>query len=75
MTTRQIDLKGMRCPGPIVRMNSEFRRLIAGEVVEVVADDPVFELDVKVWCKRTGHTLVRLDNTPCGITAVIRCLT
>ena len=75
MTTRLIDLKGMRCPGPIVRMNSECRHLVAGEIVEVVADDPVFELDVKVWCKRTGHTLVHLDNTPRGITAVIQCRT
>ncbi|MFO1318109.1 MAG: sulfurtransferase TusA family protein [Burkholderiales bacterium] len=68
----RVDLRGMRCPGPIVRLNTEFRQLATGTEVEVVASDPVFELDVKVWCKRTGHALLRLDVVPGEITAVIR---
>ncbi len=71
--THHLDLRGMRCPAPIVKLNTEMRQFTAGATVEAVADDAAFDLDVKAWCRRTGHELIRVDTVGGEITAVIRC--
>ena len=56
--TKTIDLTGLKCPGPIVALNTEIRRISGGDELEALSDDPAFELDVKAWCRRTGHELM-----------------
>ena len=72
-TKRLIDLRGMKCPAPIVALNNESRQMPAGELFEAVADDPAFELDVKAWCRRKGFELLTLDATAQETRAIIRC--
>lgn len=69
---RTIDLTGMRCPGPIVRLNAEIRATAAGEIIEAVSDDLAFEPDVEAWCRRTGHELLAIDRRNGRIAARIR---
>ena len=69
---RELDLTGLRCPTPIVKLNTEIRALATGEEVEVVASDPAFEPDVQAWCRRTGHALVSLAREADRVRAVIR---
>ncbi len=57
-----LDLRGVRCPLPIVRLNSSIKLVAAGEELAFVADDPAFPLDVQAWARRTGHELVALDT-------------
>lgn len=71
-TAKSLDLRGMKCPGPIVRLNAEIRHLTGGECLEAIANDPAFELDVKAWCRRTGHDLVTIENSAGETRAVIR---
>lgn len=59
---RELDMLGQRCPTPIVRLNSEFRTLSAGEELTILANDPAFELDVRAWCRRTGNLLLAFDT-------------
>ena len=56
--TRTIDLTGLKCPGPIVALNTEIRQIAGGGQLDALSDDPAFELDVKAWCRRTGHELM-----------------
>lgn len=72
-TRRMIDLRGMKCPAPIVALNNESRELAKGELFEAVADDPAFELDVKAWCRRKGFELLTLEASAQETRAVIRC--
>ncbi len=72
-TKRLIDLRGMKCPAPIVALNNETRQMAAGELFEAVADDPAFELDVKAWCRRKGYELLTIDASPQETRAVVRC--
>jgi tRNA 2-thiouridine synthesizing protein A len=67
-----LDLSGLRCPVPIVRLNAAFKDLPAGACIEVLASDPAFELDVQAWCRRTGHALLGLDKSPQGLRVRIR---
>lgn len=70
--SRRVDLRGLKCPVPIVRMNAEIRQVPPGGELKVIADDPAFGPDVKAWCRRTGHELVGLDVADGVTEAVIR---
>lgn len=74
LTTKQLDLRGLKCPAPIVQLSTESKQLAAGTEIEALADDPAFELDVKAWCRRTGHELLRVDQSAGLIRAFIRCV-
>lgn len=72
MAMRTIDFSGLKCPIPVVRLSKLVKEMTAGEELEVTADDPAFCPDVKAWCVKTGHELVRLDNSRSRCVAVIR---
>lgn len=58
-----LDLRGVRCPLPIVRLNGSIKLVAPGDELAFVADDPAFPLDIQAWARRTGHELVSLDTT------------
>lgn len=70
--TRTLDLRGLKCPTPIIRLNEEIRSIVNGEELIAVANDRAFELDVKAWCRRTGHELRSFDADANGITICVR---
>lgn len=63
---------GMKCPRPLLEVHKAMRNLPSGAVLEVVADDPAFRLDIEAWCRRTGNPLVDLHRAADRTTAVIR---
>ncbi|MGE3957272.1 MAG: sulfurtransferase TusA family protein [Vicinamibacterales bacterium] len=60
-TPSTIDLRGVRCPLPIVRLNNELKKLAPGAALAFVADDPAFRLDVEAWARRLGLQLTLAD--------------
>ncbi len=70
---REIDLTGLRCPTPIVKLNSEIKALAEGDEVLAVANDPAFGPDVQAWCRRTGHTLLAVERDGERVRVHIRC--
>ena len=69
-----IDLRGLQCPSPLVKLNEEITAIANGDEVIAVADDPAFRLDVEAWCEYTGNELVVLDSAESTIHARIRRL-
>jgi tRNA 2-thiouridine synthesizing protein A len=69
--TVKLDLKGLACPMPIIKISKAIKELGAGDRLEVRADDPAFETDVTAWCKKLGHTLVECRNEGTDLVAVI----
>ncbi len=67
-----VDLRGLKCPTPIVRLNDEIGHFGDGEEFAAVADDRAFELDVRAWCDLTGHELVDVSLADGSIRARIR---
>jgi len=57
---RTLDVQGLDCPLPVLRARVELRRMQAGEVLHVIATDPLAPLDFRAFCVRTGHELVSL---------------
>ena len=68
----KIDAKGLKCPGPIVKVADTLRSLKTGQKVFVEATEDAFASDIAVWCERTGNKLLKLEVKPEGIEATIQ---
>lgn len=60
--TITLDMTGYFCPEPVVRTSEEISNVEVGEVLELLADDPSSEPDIKSWTKRTGHELISIEE-------------
>lgn len=60
MSARIVDALGTWCPVPIYLIDRAARLARAGEVIELLADDPLIEVDLPAWCHRSGHELLEL---------------
>ena len=56
MTVKQLDALGIKCPQPVLKIAAMLPDMKAGEILEVVADCPTFEKDVRNWCQRLKKT-------------------
>ncbi|MBO7690179.1 MAG: DsrE/DsrF/DrsH-like family protein, partial [Clostridia bacterium] len=61
-----IDAKGLKCPGPIVKVADALKDLPDGTTVSIEATEDAFYSDIAVWAERTGNTLVSNDYDPSG---------
>ncbi len=68
----EIDACGLQCPGPILRLKTEFDRLSDGKIIRITCTDAGFLKDVPAWCKMTGNQLISTEETEGKITAIIR---
>jgi tRNA 2-thiouridine synthesizing protein A len=57
-----LDMTGYFCPEPVIRVNEKIGQIGVGEVLELMADDPSSEPDIRSWTKRTGHELISVEN-------------
>jgi len=56
-----LDVRGLRCPMPVIRTESALRRLPDGTDLKVIADDPIARIDIPHFCRESGHTVEELD--------------
>jgi tRNA 2-thiouridine synthesizing protein A len=53
-----LDLKGLPCPMPVVRISQEIGSVKVGEVIEVHTTDPGSLSDFPAWAKTTGNEVL-----------------
>ena len=53
-----LDLRGLRCPLPILRAKKALRALPPESALEVLADDPLSPVDFAAYCAASGDALV-----------------
>jgi len=53
----------MFCPEPVFRTKIEIERLLVGNVLKVLADDPASEEDISRWVNRNGHKLISVKKS------------
>lgn len=58
-----IDAKGLKCPGPIVKVADFLREKPVGTRVRVEATEDAFYSDIQIWCQRTGNRLDSISFT------------
>ena len=53
----QVDARGYRCPVPVLRLQRALRDISGGDVVILLASDPMARVDVPFFCEQAGHVL------------------
>ncbi len=57
-----LDLKGLLCPIPVVKMAKAMKEVEVGQLIEAYATDPGVMADIPAWCRTTGNELVTLEK-------------
>jgi tRNA 2-thiouridine synthesizing protein A len=57
-----LDLKGLACPIPVVRVGKAMKTINIGEILEALATDPGVMMDIPAWCRSTGHEMVEIGR-------------
>jgi tRNA 2-thiouridine synthesizing protein A len=66
--TKELDVRGLNCPLPILRAKKALTELRSGQVLKVVATDPGSVKDFQAFCKQTGNALLSQSETPAEFT-------
>lgn len=69
---RILDCIGLYCPAPILNTRQEMDKLAVGEILQVLADDPAAEPDLKAWAKRAGQKLLGIEKGSEGMRFLIQ---
>lgn len=62
MATRELDVRGLACPLPILRTRRLLDTMAPGEEVVVLTTDPASEIDFRHFCDTTEHELLALTR-------------
>ena len=58
----RLDLTGLSCPGPLMRLKRQADSMQDGQIVEATASDPGFFADSEAWCRSTGNVLISREK-------------
>ncbi|MAU41422.1 MAG: SirA family protein [Kordiimonas sp.] len=56
--TLVLDVTGLACPIPVLRCRRQLEGLAIGDVLTVVATDPMAQLDLTHFCHQAGHMIL-----------------
>lgn len=62
MALEILDMVGMKCPQPVLKIAVKAPDMNRGDILEVVGDCPTFEKDVRVWCERLGKIFLSIKD-------------
>jgi tRNA 2-thiouridine synthesizing protein A len=58
-----LDLRGLRCPQPVLRAKKALRGVPVGGVLVLECTDPLTVIDVPHFARETGHELAGHEQT------------
>ncbi len=59
---KELDVRGLNCPLPILRTKKSLVDMMTGEVLKIVATDPGSVIDFQVFADQTGNELLSLSE-------------
>jgi tRNA 2-thiouridine synthesizing protein A len=68
---RELDVKGLNCPLPILRAKKALADMSSGDVLRVIATDPGSVKDFAAFCKQTGNALLSSEEAASAFTFLI----
>ena len=66
MAVEILDMVGMKCPQPVLKIAVKAPDMNPGDILEVIGDCPTFERDVRVWCQRLQKTFLSIRDEGAG---------
>lgn len=58
----ELDLKGLLCPLPMVRVSQNIANVPVGGVIRATATDPGSLADIPSWARSTGNEIVKTER-------------
>jgi tRNA 2-thiouridine synthesizing protein A len=62
-----VDARGRRCPTPTLRLRRALERAATGDVVTLLADDPMARIDLPHFAREAGHTVISTTDDGAAI--------
>jgi len=59
---RLVDLRGLCCSAPVIKLSAELKDMRIGEVLLAEADKDSMRKDVPAYCSQTKHELLRHEE-------------
>ena len=69
-----LDLKGLPCPMPVVKMSQEINSVQVGEIIEVHTTDPGSLSDFPAWADTTGNEVLETKQEEGSIQILVKRL-
>ncbi len=69
---RVVDCIGLYCPMPVLKAREEMTMLKVGQVLEIIADDPAAEEDLKYWAKVSEQEVLEVRREGGKIRFLVR---
>ena len=57
-----MDLKGLACPMPVVKVSKGIKDIEVGQVIEALTTDPGALADFPAWAKTSGNEILKTDQ-------------
>jgi tRNA 2-thiouridine synthesizing protein A len=57
-----MDLKGLACPMPIVKVSKGIKEVEVGQVLQAVTSDPGALTDFPAWAKTSGNEIIKTET-------------
>jgi TusA-related sulfurtransferase len=54
-----MDLKGLPCPMPVVKVSKGIKDVEVGQILQAITTDPGAMTDFPAWAKKTGNEIVK----------------
>ncbi len=71
---KSLDLKGLLCPIPVVKVSKAIKEISVGAAIEATATDPGVMMDIPAWCKSSGNEMTKMEKEGSVFRFVVRRL-
>ena len=68
---KELDVRALACPGPVVRLKNEVNGMAPGETLKLLAPAS-FSPDLTAWAKASGNEVVHMERKNDYLEAVVR---
>ena len=69
---RTLDCIGLYCPEPVFKTRLELDEMKVGETLEILADDPAAESDIRSLVKNLGQELINVTKKGDAVRILIK---
>jgi len=68
---KSLDLKGLACPMPVVKVSKGIKEVEIGQIIEAVTTDPGSLTDFPAWARTSGNEILKSEQDGNEITFYI----
>jgi len=69
---KKIDLSGLPCPMPVVKISKEIKTVEVGQIIEARTTDPGALSDFPAWAQSSGNEIVKVEEGSDGATFYVK---